>query len=304
MTPGAHTTEIRVRLKEVAHDHVYFGTVFTWFEVGRSEFSRAMGAPYGALVARGLGSFVTSAFADYHRPIPPTGVVRLDTRLAAMTRSRFTFRYALFAPGLEHPVVTGQSDHLMADSAGRPRRIPPDFAAAMSPTGEPTHKVEIQEPGRVIWTHRLRARYEETDAFQVVYHGNYFAWMEAAWSERLAEGPWDVVRNVQRGRAFSVVHAACRYLSPARYDDEVMIEVGVTPIRRTGVQLEYRFRSALPGETVGQTLALGRTIHALTQGGRVVRIPDDLLQALGVTPPDRSVPAIPRARAESRPRGA
>jgi acyl-CoA thioester hydrolase len=285
MTAGAHNTEIRVRLKEVAYDHVYFGTVFTWFEVGRSEFCRAAGVPYAALANRGLASFVTSAFADYSRPVPASGVVRLETRLAAMTRSRFTFCYSLFAPGGDEAAVTGQSVHLMADSAGRPRRIPPDVAAAMAPTAQPTQNVEIPGPDGVLWTHRLRARYEETDAFQVVYYGNYFAWMEAAWSARLAEGPWDIARNLRAGRALAVLHAACRYVAPTRYDDEVIVEVGVVPIRRTSLQLDYRFSIVLPDGRAGQTLAFGRTVHAVTEDQRVTRVPADLLQALGVTPP-------------------
>ncbi len=284
MTPGVHTSEIRVRLKEVAYDHVYFGTVFTWFEVGRSEFSRAVGSPYRQLEERGLGSFVTSAFADYHRPIPPTGTVRLETRLAAMTRARCTFRYAVYPSCSTDPAVTGQSDHLMADLDGRPRRIPAPFAASMTATGETIDTVELDGPVETAWTDRLRLRYEETDAFRVVYHGNYFAWMEAAWSGHLMGGLWDIALNMRRGRALSVLHAACRYLFPAQYDDEVTIEVGAVQIGRTKIRLDYRFAAVTPSGTAGKTLALGRTIHAVIDGGRIVRVPSDLRDALGVSP--------------------
>lgn len=285
MSYSIHTSTIRVRLKEVTYDHVYFGTVFTWFEVGRGELSCAAGAPYAQLEGQGFGSFVTSAFAQYHGPIPPTGVVHLETRLAAMTRSRVIFRYALCSRDRPEPAVTGQSEHLMADLHGHPRRIPAAFAGAMNPTGEPVEKVNLDGPQDTAWADRLRVRYEETDAFGVVYHGNYFAWMEAAWSGRLMGGSWDVARTMRQGRTLSVVHAACRYLAPARYGDDVTIDVGATHVGKTRVQLDYRFGRITPTGADGRTLAFGRTLHTLIDGGRPVRVPADLLAALGVAPP-------------------
>lgn|GEM_PF-227261 len=298
MSTSVHTSEIRVRLKEVAYDHVYFGTVFTWFEVGRGDLSRAAGAPYAELEERNLGSFVVSAAAHYRRPIPPTGIVRLETRLARMTRSRFVFAYSLYAANHSDPAVVGSTEHVMADLAGRPCRIPAEFSGAFTPTGEPVEPVRLAGPERANWRHRLRVRYEETDAFRVVYNGNYFAWMEAAWSGRLAGGPWDIALNMQRGRAFGVLRTACRYIAPARYDDEVEIEVGAAPVGWTRVQLDYRFAS---GKT-GETLAFGRTLHAVTEGGRVVAVPRDLLECLGLTPPE-STRSTPTRRGELTPRG-
>jgi len=296
---SANTTELRVRLKEIACDHVYFGVVFTWFEVGRSEFCRAAGTPYADLERRGFGSFVTYADARYRRPIPPDSRVQLETTLAAMTRVRFSFVYALFGGGGTQPLVTGRSDHVMADASGRPRRVPHDFAAATMPTGELPEAERIDGPDAVAWAHSLRVRYEETDALRTVYYGNYFAWMEAAWTERLAGGPWDLARTDPQGRAFPVLSASCRYLAPARYDDLVHIHVGVTPVKRTRVRLDYRFSTVGASCSDGAILAHGRTVHAVTDGSRVVAVPDDLLEALGAptlptTPVSPIRPAGPR----------
>lgn len=278
MSLSGHVTEFPVRLKEVAYDHVYFGTAFTWFEVGRSELSRAAGMPYARLVERGLGSFVTWAVADYRRPVPPTGLARVEARLAAMTRLRFTFAYAIRGAGSHGPCVTGYSEHAMAETSGKLCRVPPDFVAAFVPTGEEVPRVEPAGPENVLWRHRLRVRYEETDGIGVVYYGNYFALMEAAWSSRLAGGPWDIALNLPRGRALGVIHAECRYLASARYDDLLVIEVGVRAIGPVRVALDYR----IANEETRTTLALGRTIHALTIDGRPARIPPDLWEALGV----------------------
>ncbi len=274
---SVHATSIRVRLKEVAFDHVYFGTVFTWFEVGRSGICRAAGAPYGRLVDAGLGSFVTSASAKYRRPIPPAGTVRLECRLTDMGRSRFAFAYTV-SDESEHPYVTGRTEHAMADHSGRIRRIPDDFRAAFTATGEARAPVARQSDWTATgWEHGLRVRFEETDAFGVAYYGNYIAWMEAAWSAHLAGGPWDIAENALRGRTFSVIDAECRYLSPARYDDEVVVGVRAELVGRTKIQLDYR----MSHRGSDQLLATGRTVHVAAADGAVMRAPDDLVDALG-----------------------
>ena len=273
-----HTTQLRVRIKEVAYDHVYFGTAFTWFEVARAELSRSAGTPYSYLVEHGLGSFVTTASATYRKPIPPSGDVRIECRLASMGRLRFAFAYSIFDDDPRTPYVTGHTEHAVADLSGRLRRVPAEFAAAFHPTGEAVPRANLSGPVATHWTHDLRVRYEETDAFRVVYYGNYFAWMEAAWSGRLADGPWDIARNAMRGRVFGVINADCRYLSPARYDDLVTLRAGVTPVGKIKVQLDYRIERA----DTGEQLALGRTVHVATDGGRIIKPPDDLWAALGV----------------------
>jgi acyl-CoA thioester hydrolase len=274
-----HETTFRVRLKEIAYDHVYFGTFFTWFEVARTELGRAAGMPYKVLVDREIGSFVTSAAARYHRPVAPHAEVRVVTKLTTMSRMRYAFSYEVYADGDDTPSVTGSSHLATADNAGKLCRLPDDFAAAFAPTGDDNPAPKPPGPLDVDFTSDLRVRYEETDAFQIVYYGNYFAWMEAAWSGHLAGTPWDIARGALDGRNIPVIEAACRYLSSARYDDVVITEVGVTPIGKARLRLDYRFRS-VDGDTVH---ALGYSIHAVVDNGRPARITDELLGLLGKT---------------------
>jgi acyl-CoA thioester hydrolase len=274
--------EFPVRLKEVAWDHVYFGTMFTWFEIGRTELCRSVGFPYTELTQRGIGSFVTRAVATYRRPVPPTGRVRVETRLAQMSKVRFAFHYRIFAlagsaDGNDSELcVTGFTEHACANLSGRVCRLPKDFTEVFIPSGEAIERTTVDGPDIIHWSHDVRVRYEETDAFGVVYNGNYFAWMESAWSGRLMGGEWDIVRSMHRGTAFTVVNAECRYLSPAYYDSLVHIEVGVTPVSATRVQLSYR----MTRDDNNEIIALGQTRHAFTVGGRPSRVPSDFLDAL------------------------
>ena len=280
MSIGRHVHEHRVRVKETAWDHIYFGTVFTWFEVGRSELSRTAGMPYSELTRRGIGNFVVRACARYSKPIPATGSVLIETRLVRMSRLRFTFAYDIRVPGDERPRVTGYTEHASADISGKLARIPDEFLAVFEPTGETLELVDDAELERNAWTHNIRVRYEETDAFGVTYNGNYFAWMEAAWSSKLMGGPWDVAMNIQEGRTFAVAEASCRYLSPVTYDEPVSIEVVASPVGRTRARLDYRM---VQPET-SAVLALGHTLHAVVIDGKASRVPADLWDGLGVTP--------------------
>ena len=276
MSTGTHTIEFPIRLKETAWDHVYYGTVFIWFEVGRTELSRAAGMPYGEVTKRGVGNFVVEAGARYHRAIPPTGLVRVESTLAQMSKVKFSFLYRIFVPGDIEPRVTGYTVHASADQEGKIARLPDDFLAAFSPTGDEVARSTSRGPERIDWTHELRVRYEETDAFCVVYNGNYFAWMEAAWTMRLMGGPWDVADSMRDGRYFSVIAADCKYVSPLHFDDPVRIEAGVTPVGRTRVRIDYHM---LNPET-GLTVAYGSTTHAAHERGKPIRVPDELLSGL------------------------
>ena len=277
--PGTshHHTTMRVRLKEVAYDHVYFGTFFTWFEEARTDLSHAAGMPYQTLVDLDLGSFVTFAGATYHAPVPPDVEPVIESRIASMSRIRFAFAYDVYIPGREKPAVTGYSHHAVADLSGKLRRIPSKFADAYDPTGEAVPEPDPPEPDRVNFTQRFRVRYQETDAFQVVYYGNYFSWMEAAWSGQLFGTPWDIARGIERGRNLPVIDASCKYLSPARYDDVVAVEAKVSKVSATRLRMDWRVRK----EGADETCALGHTVHAVMDGGRPARITQELLSLLG-----------------------
>jgi acyl-CoA thioester hydrolase len=278
MNLSTYSAVIRVRLKEVAYDHVYFGAVYPWFEVARTEMSRAAGVAYSLLAEQNLGSFVVEAGARYRRKIPPTGSVRVDARVVEMTRARFSFAYSICPDAGDEPYVTGFTDHVIADLSGRPRRCPAFFADAFQPTAETVDRPALVEPAHALWFTDLRVRYEETDAFGVVYHANYFAWMEAAWSERLADKGWDLASQLPQGRAFPVVESSCRFAAPLRYDDPVRIEVGGEQLGRTRVRLRYRFVS----QTSDKTVAIGTSVHAAVQGNRIVVVPEKIIEAFGI----------------------
>jgi acyl-CoA thioester hydrolase len=105
---------------------------------------------------------------------------------------------------------------------------------------------------------KLRVRYAETDQMGVVYYSNYLVWMEVGRVEYCRAAGFNY-RDMEEedGVLLAVVEAHCRYLHPARYDDEVIVS---TRVRKAGprmVHFGYEMRRAADG----RLLATGETKH-------------------------------------------
>jgi acyl-CoA thioester hydrolase len=113
-------------------------------------------------------------------------------------------------------------------------------------------------PPKPIVEARIRVRYAETDQMGVVYYANYLVWMEVARMEWCRAFGVDY-REMERedGVALAVVEANCRYRSPARFDDEVVIRTWVEEANSRVVTIQYEMRVAADGRLV----ATGYTRH-------------------------------------------
>jgi acyl-CoA thioester hydrolase len=107
-------------------------------------------------------------------------------------------------------------------------------------------------------TAKVRVRFAETDQMGVVYHSNYLIWMEVGRVE-LCRSLGIRYRDMEKedGVLLAVAEATCRYLTPARYDDEVEIVTWIETAHPRMVVFAYEMRHA---ET-GAVLAKGQTKH-------------------------------------------
>ena len=105
---------------------------------------------------------------------------------------------------------------------------------------------------------RIRVRYAETDQMGVVYYANYLVWMEVARVELCkALGFRYRDMELEDGVLLAVVEAQCRYLYPARFDEEVIVETRVAAASSRLVSFSYEMRLA-DGD---RKLATGSTRH-------------------------------------------
>jgi acyl-CoA thioester hydrolase len=119
---------------------------------------------------------------------------------------------------------------------------------------------------------RLRVRYAETDQMGVVYHANYLVWMEIGRVEYVRSCGFNYKDlEALEGILLSVVDVQCRYLYPARYDDEIVVRTEMVRSNPRMVEFGYEIRRAEPD----RLLASGSTRHIwLNRDMRPSRLPE------------------------------
>ena len=122
-----------------------------------------------------------------------------------------------------------------------------------------------------------RVIYGDTDQMGVVYYANYLRWLEMGRTELLRQigTPYHSIEEM--GFFFPVIEVSCRYLKPARFDDEIMIETSLTALNRATLDFTYK----ISRKNDSQLLAEGWTRHAcVDQEGKVTKISSALENAL------------------------
>jgi len=128
---------------------------------------------------------------------------------------------------------------------------------------------------------RLRVRYAETDQMGVVYYANYIIWMEVGRVE-LCKAAGFNYRDMERndGVLLAVIEAHCRYLSPARFDDEVVVKSWIEEANPRTVTFGYEMRLA----EGGRVLATGETRHMFCgRDLRRTRLPEKYHALFGIS---------------------
>ena len=81
-------------------------------------------------------------------------------------------------------------------------------------------------------TTEVRVRYAETDQMGIVYYANYLVWFEIGRVELMRSlGLAYSQLETEHACILPVIEASCRYRSPARYDDEILIETRPSLLR-------------------------------------------------------------------------
>lgn len=126
----------------------------------------------------------------------------------------------------------------------------------------------------------IRVRYAETDQMGLVYYSNYLVWFEVGRTEfcRQRGLPYKDF-ELEFKSYLAVADAQCRYLTPARYDDVLIIRARVDSFRRRSISFQYEICNKQSGALV----ANGRTLHVLlNEQGRPRSFPESFARTLRV----------------------
>ena len=115
---------------------------------------------------------------------------------------------------------------------------------------------------------RIRVRYAETDKMGVVYHANFFVWMEVGRVELMRSLGFEYRQmELEADCHLPVVDARCRYKSPAYYDEEIIIRTELRNVRGSLIHFGY----AVLRQNDGTVLAEGETTHLVVNSRMEMR---------------------------------
>jgi len=91
-------------------------------------------------------------------------------------------------------------------------------------------------------THEIktRVRYQETDQMGVVYYANFFVYFEMGRTEFLRHLGLPYSEMEKEQIFFPVAEAYCKFRSPARYDDILIIQTWISELKHATVEFSYK----------------------------------------------------------------
>jgi acyl-CoA thioester hydrolase len=124
----------------------------------------------------------------------------------------------------------------------------------------------------------VRVRFADTDAQGIAHNSSYLVWFEVARVEylRAFAGGYQALRDL--GIEALVLESFCRYVVPARFDDELRIHARCVGLRGARFRYEYAIVRA-----DGTLMAEGFTSHACVDAAtfKPTRVPGWLADAIG-----------------------
>lgn len=103
---------------------------------------------------------------------------------------------------------------------------------------------------------QLRVRYAETDAMNVVYHGNYAAFFEVARTDAIRRLGFTYKDMEAMGVIMPVIELHVKYLRPAVYDDLLTVKVTLKELP-TDHRIEFHHEVYNEANTL---LSVGRVV--------------------------------------------
>lgn len=129
-------------------------------------------------------------------------------------------------------------------------------------------------PGE-IFRHHQRVIYAQCTIGNHVYHSRYLDILEAARGEFMRALGWPLLRLQEENIIFPVIEARIKYKAPARYDDELVIELWIKTATR--IRLTVAARIVSPA---GKVYVEAETDHVSTSTDeKPKRMPQELLDA-------------------------
>ncbi len=117
----------------------------------------------------------------------------------------------------------------------------------------------------------IRVRYAECDPMNLVHHSKYFEYLEMGRTELLRKAGFRYRDLEARGIFFVVAKIECRFRSPARYDDVLVLTTSI--VRQTRARIDHAYTLKRDGLILCEAAS---TLACVDRSGRPIAIPDEL----------------------------
>jgi len=128
----------------------------------------------------------------------------------------------------------------------------------------------------------VNVRYAETDQMGIVYYANYLVWFEVgrvAWCK--ARGFRYTDMESRDRHYLMVAEASCRYKSPARFEDDIVVRTALAKATDRVIRYQYEIRR----KKDNRLLATGESAHVVTDlNHRPSRLPDQYRKYFSLQP--------------------
>jgi acyl-CoA thioester hydrolase len=119
----------------------------------------------------------------------------------------------------------------------------------------------------VPFVHRLRVRFHECDPQGVVFNAHYFAYFDVALTEMWREAFGSYADVVAGGTDVVVVEASATFRAPARFDEELDVELAIDRLGTTSMTTATAIRRD------GDLLVEGRMVHVFVDTATMAKQP-------------------------------
>ena len=139
-------------------------------------------------------------------------------------------------------------------------------------------KLKDASPEKFNFSTELRVRLPETDAMGIVFHSNFFVYMDVARVDYLRNlGLGEAIRPI-KGFSNVVAHVSCDFVSPAKFNDVLIIKARIAEIGHTSLRFEF----LIYHKRENRLVARGQSIHVAIdeETWKPIPIPEEFRQII------------------------
>lgn len=129
----------------------------------------------------------------------------------------------------------------------------------------------------------LSPAFHDCDPMQVVWHGNYFKYLEIARCALLQRHDYDYPQMLESGYLWPVVDARVKYIRPLLYQQALRVRARIVEWENR-LKIDYEIRDAASGQRLTRAHTIQVAVDAASKQ-MLYQCPPVLWQRLGVPAP-------------------